>query len=235
MISASGIRDSVDRVLGKIEDAAARSGRSARDVKLVAVTKTQPPDVVAEAASRGLRVFGENRVQEAERKIPAVQTLVGEIPLEWRLIGTLQRNKVNAALPLFSAIDSVDNVRVAQAINDRAPAAGYPVLLEVYLGVDPERPGFTPVTLRDAVERLRQMDRLRVQGLMTIAPLGLTPDATREAFRELRRLSEELRGKHRDWLGNELSMGMTNDYEIAIEEGATLVRVGRALFGERPQ
>lgn len=228
----SELRENIERVQARIADAAARSGRSADAVTLVAVTKTQPAEVVASAAAEGLDVFGENRVQEAEAKAPTVERLLGHAPT-WRLIGTLQRNKVSAALGVFSSVDSVDSLRLAAAISSRAAGAAVPILLEVYVGDEPNRPGFRPAELAVIAESVLALPNLDVRGLMTMPPPGLDESGNRAVFRRLRELRDELREKHPSAAWSELSMGMTDDFPIAIEEGATIVRVGRAIFGER--
>jgi pyridoxal phosphate enzyme (YggS family) len=187
---------------------------------------------VVEALECGIVHVGENRVQEAVDKAARVRELLGRDPV-WHLIGTLQRNKVRPALDLFSMIHSVDSVRLAEAISARAEGRRVPILLEVYLGEDDARPGFRADGLEDAVTKVAALDGLDVRGLMTVAPLGLDESATRAVFRRLRELRDGLREHHPDVQLPELSMGMTNDYVLAIEEGATLVRVGRAIFGER--
>ena len=227
------LRDDLERVRATIADAAATAGRAADEITLVAVSKTKPAELVAEAYELGVRAFGENRVQEAEEKIPRVLELLGEEPT-WHLVGTLQRNKVKAALGLFAILESVDSVRLAEAISKRADGRSVPILLEVYVGDDPDRPGFRPVELAEAVPTLLALPHLDIRGLMTIAPLGLSPDQTRAAFRQVRELRDDLRSRHPSASWDVLSMGMTEDYPIAIEEGATIVRVGRAIFGERP-
>jgi pyridoxal phosphate enzyme (YggS family) len=226
------LRDNLERVRSAIADAAARSGRAAESVALVAVTKTQPPELVAEAAALGVGCFGENRVQEAEAKIPRVRQLLGH-DLTWHLIGTLQRNKVKAALGLFAILESVDSVRLAEAISRRSTDRAIPILLEVYVGDDPHRPGFRPDELVEHVPAILDLPHLEVRGLMTVAPFGSSPEQARAAFRRVRELRDELRRRHPSAAWDELSMGMTDDYPIAIEEGATIVRVGRAIFGER--
>ena len=227
------LRDNLERVRATIADAAARAGRTADEITLVAVSKTKPAELVAEAYGLGVRAFGENRVQEAEEKIPRVRELLGADPT-WHLVGTLQRNKVKAALELFAILESVDSVRLAEAISKRADGRSVPILLEVYVGDDPDRPGFRPAELAEAVPALLALPHLDIRGLMTIAPLGRSPDQTRTAFRQVRELRDDLRGRHPSVSWDVLSMGMTEDYPIAIEEGATIVRVGRAIFGERP-
>ena len=222
----------VDRVRERIADAAARSGRDASAVTLIGVTKTHPAEAVVEALECGIVHVGENRVQEAVDKAARVRELLGRDPV-WHLIGTLQRNKVRPALDLFSMIHSVDSVRLAEAISARAEGRRVPILLEVYLGEDDARPGFRADSLDAVVTSVAALDGLDVRGLMTVAPLGLDESGTRAVFRRLRELRDGLREQHPAVQLPELSMGMTNDYVLAIEEGATLVRVGRAIFGER--
>jgi pyridoxal phosphate enzyme (YggS family) len=227
-----GLRARIERVQERIADAAARSGRDASAVTLIAVTKTHPAEAVAAAVECGLINVGENRVQEAADKALRAHELLGREPV-WHLIGTLQRNKARAALDLFSMIHSVDSVRLAEALSTRAEGRRVPILLEVYLGADDARPGFRAAQLDEAVTSIAKLDGVEVRGLMTVAPLGLDEDGTRAAFRQLRERRDRLRDTHPRLQLPELSMGMTNDYALAIEEGATLVRVGRAIFGER--
>jgi pyridoxal phosphate enzyme (YggS family) len=202
-------------------------------VQLVAVSKTKPPEMVAEVAALGVERFGENRVQEAEQKLPRVRELLGRDPT-WHLVGTLQRNKVKAALDLFAILESVDSLRLAEAISRRAVGRAIPILLEVYVGDDPSRPGFRPAGLVVEVPRILELPNLDVRGLMTVAPLGLSSEQTRATFRRMRTLRDELGERYPSASWGELSMGMTEDYPLAIEEGATIVRVGRAIFGGRP-
>jgi pyridoxal phosphate enzyme (YggS family) len=227
------LRENLEQVRATIADAAARVGRSADSVTLVAVSKTHPAELVAEAATLGVQAFGENRVQEALEKAPRVRELLGQDP-SWHLVGTLQRNKVPAALGLFAILEAVDSVRLAETISRRAAGRTVPILLEVYLGDDPNRPGFRPPELAGHVPTILRLASLDVRGLMTVAPLGSTPDQSRAAFRRLRELRDELRERHPAVGWDGLSMGMTEDYPAAIEEGATIVRVGRAIFGARP-
>ena len=229
----SSLRDNLERVRATIADAAARGGRPPQAVRLVAVSKTKPPEMVAEVAALGVERFGENRVQEAEQKLPRVREILGRDPT-WHLVGTLQRNKVKAALDLFAILESVDSLRLAEAISRRAEGRTIPILLEVYVGDDPSRPGFRPAELVVEVPRILELPNLDVRGLMTVAPLGLSSEQTRAAFRQMRRLRDELGERYPSASWGELSMGMTEDYPLAIEEGATIVRVGRAIFGGRP-
>jgi PLP dependent protein len=229
---ATRLRENIARVQDAIAEAALRAGRTPDAVDLVAVSKTRSAHEVAEAAVLGLHHFGENRVQEAADKIPEAARLAG-FPLEWHLIGHLQRNKVRTALPLFALVESVDGLRLAEAIDQRAetPVA---VLLEVYVGDDPSRPGFRPADLREQIDALVRLSRLEIRGLMTVAPIGLDPAATESAFARVRELRDELAANQVGLRLPELSMGMSEDYRLAIAQGATIVRVGRAIFGARP-
>jgi uncharacterized pyridoxal phosphate-containing UPF0001 family protein len=198
----------------RIVAAARRVGRSAAEITLVGVTKTQPSALVAEALAAGLTQFGENRVQEGEEKIAALAAERAQIT--WHLIGHLQRNKAKKAAALFDIVHSVDSLHLAETL-----ARGWgqqPAVLEAFMA---------------EVEALLALPQLRVRGLMTIAPWGADPEQARPTFRAARRLRDELarRFPQADW--SALSMGMTDDFEVAIEEGATIVRVGRAIFGER--
>ena len=228
----SDIRERIEQVRGQIADAAARSGRDPADITLIGVSKTKPAEAVAEAVSEGIEHVGENRVQEAAEKVERVRALLGRDP-SWHLIGTLQRNKARQALDLFSLIQSVDSVRLAEALSARADGRTVPVLLEVYLGDDDARPGFRPDGVDEAIGTMLALPGVDIRGLMTVAPLGLTDEGTRAAFRRLRLLRDELAAAHPDLTLDQLSMGMSEDFALAIEEGATMIRVGRAIFGER--
>ena len=214
-----------------IADACARSGRRAEEVVLVGASKVQPIAVLRAAWDAGLRVFGENRVQEAAAKRP-------ELPadIDWHLIGPLQTNKVRQALEIFSTVHSVDRPRIALALDREAAARGrrLPVFLEVNLGDEASKHGFPAGDLAQAVHPLAALDHLEVLGLMAIPPLGGEPEASRPWFRRLRTLRDEL-ARTPEWRGfpGLLSMGMSGDYAVAVEEGATHVRVGTALFGRR--
>lgn len=228
----SDIRERIERVRGQIADAAARSGRDPAAVTLIAVSKTKPAEAIAEAVAAGIEHLGENRVQEAAEKVDRVRALLGHDPT-WHLIGTLQRNKVRQALDLFSMIQSVDSVRLAEALSTRAEGRSARLLLEVYLGEDEARPGFRPADLDAALTSILALPNLDVRGLMTVAPLGLSQEQTRRAFARLRELRDNLAGSRPGVPLHEISMGMSEDFSLAIEEGATMVRVGRAIFGER--
>lgn len=217
-------------VLGRIATACQRVGRDPATVTLVAVSKTVAAELLRDAVAAGLTLLGENRVQEAAAKAPLVPGA------EWQLVGTLQANKVRRALDVFDAIQSVDSMELAERIDRLARevrrGARYPILLQVNVDEDPAKVGFAPATLVAEVARIAELEALEVRGLMTIGRLVTEPDAARRTFRHLRDLSATLRDAGAR-IGPELSMGMTDDFEIAVEEGATIVRVGRALFGER--
>ena len=225
----SSIADNLDRVLEKIASAAANSGRSADDIELVAITKTHPAEKVREAIEAGQTLFGESRVQEARAKIP-------ELPsnLRWHFVGHLQKNKVRQALQLFEMIHSVDSFALAQDVDRIAQEEGsHPrVLLEVNVAGEGSKFGFTPVHLREQMEALLALPRLSIEGLMCIPPLAGESEDSREFFVQLRELRHSLEEEFNIKLP-QLSMGMTQDFPIAIKEGATLVRVGTAIFGER--
>jgi len=225
----SSIAENLDRVREQIATSAAKSGRSADDVELVAITKTHPADKVREAIEAGQSLFGESRVQEARAKIP-------ELPsnIRWHFVGHLQKNKVRQALPLFEMIHGVDSLALAQDINRIAEEEGmFPrVLLEVNVAGEGSKFGFVADQLREQMNALLALPRLSIEGLMCIPPLADESEASRKFFVRLRDLRESLENEF-DLELPQLSMGMTNDYTIAVEEDATLVRVGTAIFGER--
>ena len=214
----------------QIRAAAVRAGRDPSSVRLVAVSKTHPASAVAEAAATGQRVFGESRVQEAREKIPSCPP-----GLDWHFIGHLQKNKVRQALPLFGFFHSIDSTALAQAIDRIAGETGKPVegLLEVNVSGEETKHGFTPDELRKEFAALIKLPHLRIRGLMTMAPYSDNPEDARPVFRALRELRDELQSAHGRPLP-ELSMGMSGDFEPAIAEGATLVRIGSSIFGARP-
>jgi pyridoxal phosphate enzyme (YggS family) len=219
------------RIQARIEEACQRAARPAGSVVLVGASKTQPAAALAEAWRAGLRVFGENRVQEALAKSPGLPP-----EIEWHLIGPLQSNKVRAALGLFRAIHSIDRPGIAEAVDREAGARGVSVtgFLEVNLGGEESKHGFMPDGLAEAALALSRLQHLRIKGLMAIPPPGDSPQDSRPWFRKLRELRDGLAARP-EWQGfpGWLSMGMSDDFEVAIEEGATHVRVGTALFGSR--
>lgn len=228
----------VREVRARMARAAERSGRSAGSVQLVAVTKTVPLATIRAAYELGLTTFGENRVQEARVKIAELR-LPGA---RWELIGRLQTNKVGHAVALFDRIQSVDSLRLAEALSARAVAVGrrLPILLEVNVTGEASKSGFAPEDVIAAARAIAALPALEPQGLMTVAPLADDPEGVRPVFARLRELRARLcEAAPRDQTAAddgwpELSMGMSDDFEVAIEEGATLVRLGRALFGARP-
>jgi pyridoxal phosphate enzyme (YggS family) len=214
----------------RIAAACRRSGRDPAAVTLVAVSKSQPPERVRAAAEAGLCLFGENRVQEAKTKISQCP---GQ--LRWHLIGHLQSNKCRDAVSLFSMIQSVDSVPLAVEINKWAGhfAKTMPVLLEINIAGESSKFGCSPEQLRAALPPINSLPRLEIHGLMTVAPFSRDPEKVRPVFRRLR----ELKAECEQILGAplpHLSMGMTGDFEVAVEEGATMIRLGSALFGPRP-
>ena len=213
----------------RIEAACARAGRDPGSVTLVAITKSQPPEVVCAAAAAGLSLFGENKVQEAKAKIPACPGR-----LRWHMVGHLQSNKCRDAVSLFEMVQSVDSLHLAEELNRRAEQAAkrLPVLLEVNAVGEASKFGFRPEQLLADLPRINALPRLEIHGLMTVPPWTLDPEKVRPVFgqmRELKERCEQLLGAPLP----DLSMGMTGDFDVAIEEGATMVRIGTALFGER--
>jgi pyridoxal phosphate enzyme (YggS family) len=234
----SDLRANGERVRERIAAAAARAGRNPGEIRLMAVTKTVSPERVAEALAAGLDLFGENRVQEAAEKIPAVAAAApvpGARPV-WHLIGHLQSNKAAAAARLFDAVQTVDREELARRLDAAAAAAGrtLEVLVQVKTSDEQSKSGVAPAELRPLVEAIAARPSLRLTGLMTIPAPVDDPEDARPAFARLRELAREAAGWALPGVTmTELSMGMSQDYEAAILEGATLVRIGRALFGER--
>ncbi|GAC1509902.1 MAG: YggS family pyridoxal phosphate-dependent enzyme [Ktedonobacteraceae bacterium] len=224
-------------VRAQIAAAAQRVGRSLLDVTLVAVSKTKPLELVKTAYDLGIRDFGENRVQEALAKIADFQ----QADARWHLIGHLQSNKAGKAAGSFACIHSIDSLHLAQALNQQLEKAHQAetsvprqsVLLQVNISGEQSKEGMVPEETIALARQIVALPHLAVQGLMTVAPLVHDPEEVRPVFRRLRELHEQLRQEVADSLWPHLSMGMTDDYRIAIEEGATIVRVGRAIFGER--
>ena len=238
-----GIAESLAQVRARMDAAAARAGRDPAEVTLVAVSKGFGAEAVANAAQAGLTVFGENRVQEAAAKIPALSP-----SLQWHMLGHVQSNKARQAVALFDCVQAVDSLRLARALARHAAAQDrqLPVLLQVNVSGKPGQFGLPPADALAVAQSIAETATksttatkttcppLRIDGLMTIASFTGDEATLRAEFQTLRRLRDELRAGVPGHPCRELSMGMTNDYEIAIEEGATIVRVGRALFGERP-
>ncbi|KPK81530.1 MAG: hypothetical protein AMS25_05985 [Gemmatimonas sp. SM23_52] len=216
----------------RIQRACDRAGRSDADaITLVAVTKGHPLEALQAAREVGLRVIGENRVQEAQAKWEAV----GHIGLEWQLVGHLQRNKVRQALKMFTLIHSVDSLRLAREIDKEAAKSGRPtaVLVQVNASGEGSKHGLPAQNALEAVRAISELQHVRVIGLMTMAPFTEAEAVLRGTFRHTRLLFESCRDSVESFEARHLSMGMTNDYEIAVEEGSTMVRLGTVLFGER--
>ena len=225
----AGIAENLACVREKIAQAATKAGRAVDEIELVVITKTHDAEKVRAAYEAGQILFGESRVQEARVKIPELPSAI-----RWHFVGHLQKNKIRQALPLFEMIHSVDSSALAQDMNRIAEEEGlHPrILLEVNLAGEGSKFGFKPDTIREELESLLALNRLSILGLMTIPPLAEDGEASRKYFVQLRELRDRLQTEFHVDLA-QLSMGMTNDFAIAVEEGATLVRVGTAIFGER--
>jgi len=223
------IAENLEKVRGLLAGAAQRAGRSASDVELLVVSKTWPADTVGEVVEVGQRLFGENRLQEGEEKIPALSE-----ELEWHFIGTLQRNKVRKVLSLFSVVHSISGMKLARFTERVAGELGVKprIYLEVNLGEEESKHGFSPEEIREYAAEVAGMENVIWEGLMCIPPRVETPEEARPWFVQLRELRDELEEIAGIRLPG-LSMGMSGDYEVAIEEGSTVVRVGSAIFGQR--
>ncbi len=230
------IHENLALVRERIAQAAVRAGRSPDSVTLMAVSKTQDPERIRQAYLAGVRVFGENRVQEFEGKSSSLADL-GDC--RWHLIGHLQTNKAKKAVELFYGIDSVDSLRLAQKIDQAAAQAGkmLPVLIEIKVGTEESKSGIAAGSseLEELLREAQTFEHLQISGLMTIPPFTEDPEGARPYFRELRNLREAIAVRNVPRIRMDvLSMGMSHDFEVAIEEGSTCVRVGTAIFGARP-
>ena len=228
------IADNVKRVRTRMRQAAKRAGRDPMSVRLVAAGKTVDTARIRAAIAAGVTILGENYLQETRQKLGQI----GRADVEWHLIGPLQRNKVRYVFDLFDMMHSLDRLELAEEINRRAERLGrrLPVLLEVNVGGEASKSGWTPAGLLHDIRQLANLPHIKVRGLMTIPPPTPQPQEARPFFRQLRQLRDRLAQEGYDGMTfDELSMGMTADYEVAIEEGATLVRVGTAIFGPRPE
>jgi pyridoxal phosphate enzyme (YggS family) len=221
----SDVAANLSGIRSRIEAAARRAGRDPASVRLIGASKTVAPEVIQAAMDAGLRDFGENFIQEAEERMDALGPRAQDAT--WHFIGHLQTNKAKDALQRFDILESVDSLRLAQQLSRRANAP-IRILLEVNVAQEGSKFGFAPSEVATAVDAVRQLPNLDLIGLMTIAPAADNPETVRPYFRQLRELAEA-HGL------TELSMGMTDDFEVAIEEGATMIRIGRAIFGERPR
>lgn len=236
----SALRENLERVEEAIAAACRRAGRKREEIELMAVSKTYGAEKLAEAAGLGLFLFGENRVQEWQGKRDGFLGLTAELAARPRvhLIGHLQSNKSARAAEIFDGVDSVDSLRLAERLNDAAARLGkqLPILIEVKLSTEETKSGLDPdsADARELLERLLELANLKPEGLMTIAPFDVPEAETRACFRALRRLRDEWSTRHARLGWEVLSMGMSGDFELAIEEGATRIRIGTALFGKRP-
>ena len=237
----TALSENLERLEAAIAAACRQAGRQRGEVELMAVSKTCPAATVAEAAALGIALFGENRVQEFAAKAPALEGLrrcdASASPIRVHLIGHLQSNKAARAAELFDGIDSLDSLRLAERLNEAAGKLGkrLPVLIEVKLSPEETKAGLEPESAEAAelLERLPDLENLEARGLMTIAPWGVAEDVTRACFRRLRELRDRWVAAHPKLGFDVLSMGMSGDFALAIDEGATRIRVGTALFGKR--
>lgn len=234
---AKGLAARFEDVKARVAAATRNSGRRAEDVTLIAISKTHPASLIRELIDLGATDLGENRVQEAETKIPEVGQITTGKTARWHLVGHLQANKARRALSLFDVIHSLDSVDLARRLARLCAEVGresLPLLIQVDLGHEETKSGVDEKELPRLVETVQQLERLELIGLMTLPPFFEDPKQARPYFRRLRELRDELarKGAFGERSG-ELSMGMTNDFAVAIEEGATMVRIGTAIFGER--
>lgn len=225
------LKENLESVEARIQAACDRCGRKRSEVTLISVSKTKPVEVLKEAYNLGVRVFGENKVQELEQKIP-------EFPddVSWHMIGHLQRNKIKYIAGKVDLIHSVDSLRLAEAIQKEAEKRDItiPVLIEVNAANEESKFGVSVEDAKALVKEVAKLDRVKILGLMTIAPYVVDSEENRQYFRKIKDLSVDIANENIDNVSMEiLSMGMTGDFEVAIEEGATLVRVGTGIFGER--
>ncbi|HVB72334.1 MAG TPA: YggS family pyridoxal phosphate-dependent enzyme [Ktedonobacteraceae bacterium] len=231
MLTPEQLAANLEYVHAAIAQAAERASRSAQDITLVAVSKTVPLELVRMAYNLGVTNFGENRVQDALPKIEAFHPA----GVRWHMIGHLQSNKASKVVGAFAIVHSVDNAHLAQALERRAGEQDIqlPVLLQVNISGEASKEGMSPAEAPELARLIAALPHLKVEGLMTIAPLAQNPEDARPVFRQLRLLRDHLRDLIPQCEWQQLSMGMTDDYRVAIEEGATIVRIGRAIFGER--
>lgn len=225
--------NNIKAIYSRISHAAMRAGRCPSEVKLIAVSKGVGAGTIKNAIENGIRVFGENRVQETQKKVMSNELRVRSEKIKWHLIGHLQKNKVKAAVELFDLIQSVDSIELAEMLNKQAESTNKTqrILIQVKLSDEISKYGIIKDNLLSLIERIDDLSSLKVEGLMTIPPFFDDPEKVRPYFRELRGLRDGL--EKSGFKLPELSMGMSNDFEVAIEEGATMVRVGTAIFGER--
>ena len=232
-MNTQALLENIKAVYGRISRAVMRAQRSPEEVKLIAVTKTIGVERIREAIDAGLRIFGENRVQEAQKKITNDGLKVYRAKVQWHLVGHLQRNKAKYAVQLFDLIHSVDSSGLAEELDRCAEKIGkiQDILVEVKLSYETSKHGIQKSELMELLRKVRNMKHLNLRGLMTVPPFSEDPAEAISCFRELRTLRDE--ASVHGFALPELSMGMSDDFEMAIEEGATMVRIGNAIFGER--
>jgi pyridoxal phosphate enzyme (YggS family) len=235
-VESKDLRARLEEINRRIEAACERAGRRASEITLVAVSKTVPAARIREAIEAGVRTLGESRVQEAASKIPELSALSSEREVQWHLIGHLQSNKARRAVELFDAVHSVDDLKLAERLDRLAAESGerLPIFVEVNLGGEESKTGVSPDEVLPLCEQVGKLPSLELKGLMAVPPFSDNPEDARPFFRRRRGLRDEAR--QAGAVGgsfNDLSMGMSDDFEIAIEEGATFVRIGAALFGAR--
>ena len=226
------ISQNLDAVTSRIEKATRKAGRDISEITMLAASKTMELKRVKEAIAAGARVFGENYVQEAKEKIDKTR----KMPVKWHFIGHLQKNKAKLAVELFSMIETVDSLELAEELQKKAKTAKKTVdiLIEVNLAREKTKAGVAPKKVLKLVKDIAKLENIRVRGLMAIPPFTESPDQSRPYFITLRRIAERInRERIPGVFLHELSMGMSHDFEVAIEEGATIIRIGRAIFGER--
>jgi len=225
------IKENIERVRENVERACLKSGRKPESVKILGATKDVPASKIREAFYSGLRIFGENRVQEAISKISELK----DLDIEWHMIGNLQRNKVKKALDIFHLIESVSSLKLAEEINKEAGKRNIIVkgFVEVNIGREASKSGFLEEELMQSLDKLSTLPNLEIFGLMTIPPYSTNPEDSRKYFVKLRELADKVNSLKTRIFIKELSMGMSSDYTVAVEEGATIVRIGTAIFGER--
>ena len=229
------VAENIAVVREKMNAAALHAGRNSSEIKLMAVSKTFPPELIREAYAAGLRSFGENRVQEFTSKIESLKDLRD---VEWHMIGHLQTNKAAKAVGLFNAVDSLDSLRLAEKLNTAAEEAGkqWPVLIEINVGGEAAKTGISADSqeFEHILQAAPRLKNLKIQGLMTVPPYTEDPECARPYFQKLRQLRDQIAARNLPNIKMEvLSMGMSHDFEVAIEEGSTCVRVGTAIFGSR--
>lgn len=233
MINEEILFENVKKIYKMIAHSAMKAGRNPEDIRLISVTKNVDSAVIMKALNIGLREFGENRVQEAQKKIISNELKSTMERIQWHMIGNLQKNKAKVAVELFDMIHSVDSIEVAEEINKQAEKLNkqQKILIQVKLSDEMAKHGISKDKLNELIECIKHRQNLHILGLMTIPPFFDDPEMARPYFRELKRIRDDAEGAGVDL--PELSMGMSNDFEVAIEEGATMVRVGTAIFGER--